>query len=231
MFGTSLKRVLSGGWVAHPHTQTGTGDHVQMCRIAGRFPPWPPSASEVTASDGRRLEGVVDGTEGGPLVVMHHERPARGSGSGRSTSTVRASAGCGSRSIRGRERAPPERRPGRTVSCVADAAAVAIAAGAERFYTVGGSGGGPHALACAALLPDRVIAAATIAGVAPYDAAGLDWLEGMGEENLEEFAAADAGPAELGAFISKWAGNLREIRGDECSSRSATSSRRPTPRS
>ena len=54
-----------------------------------------------------------------------------------------------------------DRDQGRSVaSCAADAAAVADALGAERFLTAGGSGGGPHALACAALLPDRVLAAA-----------------------------------------------------------------------
>ncbi|HUB03720.1 MAG TPA: alpha/beta hydrolase [Solirubrobacteraceae bacterium] len=95
-----------------------------------------------------------------------------------------------------------ERCPGRAVAdCAADTAAVADWLEVERFYTAGRSGGGPHALACAALLPDRVIAAATIAGVAPADADGLDWLAGMGQENIDEFAAMRAGEAELLAFI------------------------------
>jgi pimeloyl-ACP methyl ester carboxylesterase len=92
---------------------------------------------------------------------------------------------------------------------------VADALGAERFFTIGGSGGGPHALACAALLPERVLGAATIAGVGPRGAEGLDWLAGMGDENIEEFAAADAGPEELEEFISGWAEKLREITGAE----------------
>ena len=49
------------------------------------------------------------------------------------------------------------------------------------FATFGASGGGPHALAAAALMPDRVVAAAIVAGDAPFDAEGLDWMEGMGE--------------------------------------------------
>ncbi len=69
--------------------------------------------------------------------------------------------------------------------------------GADKFVTAGWSGGGPHALACAALLPDRCLAAATIAGVAPHDAAGLDWLDGMAQENLDEFALAGQGEAKL----------------------------------
>jgi pimeloyl-ACP methyl ester carboxylesterase len=80
------------------------------------------------------------------------------------------------------------RQKGRTVAdCAADIAAVCDALALERFAVWGISGGGPHALAAAALLPDRVIAVAALASVAPYDADGLDFLEGMGEQNVEEF--------------------------------------------
>jgi pimeloyl-ACP methyl ester carboxylesterase len=97
-----------------------------------------------------------------------------------------------------------ERRAGRTVAdCVEDVDAVTEALGIDRFYTVGWSGGGPHALACAALLPERTIACATIAGVAPFRAQGLDFLEGMGEENHEEFGAALAGEEPLAAYLGK----------------------------
>jgi pimeloyl-ACP methyl ester carboxylesterase len=82
------------------------------------------------------------------------------------------------------------RKPGRRVAdCVADIEAVCDALGVERFLTWGISGGGPHALACAAGLPDRCVAAAALAPVAPYDAEGLDFLAGMGEQNIEEFNA------------------------------------------
>jgi pimeloyl-ACP methyl ester carboxylesterase len=70
-------------------------------------------------------------------------------------------------------------RPGRTVAdAAADAAVVADALGIDRFAAVGYSGGGPHAIAAAALLPDRVVAVATFAGIAP-DTGGDDWLAGM----------------------------------------------------
>jgi pimeloyl-ACP methyl ester carboxylesterase len=59
----------------------------------------------------------------------------------------------------------------------------------ERCCIWGISGGGPHALAAAARMPDRVAAVAALASVAPYDADGLDFAAGMGEKNLEEFAA------------------------------------------
>ena len=80
--------------------------------------------------------------------------------------------------------------PGRTVG---DAAAIMDALGVERFVTWGISGGGPHALACAALLSDRVVAAASLAGLAPFDASGLNYFAGMGEENIKEFGLTMAG--------------------------------------
>jgi pimeloyl-ACP methyl ester carboxylesterase len=68
--------------------------------------------------------------------------------------------------------------------------------------TWGISGGGPHALACAALLPHRVAAAATLASVAPYGADGLDWLDGMGEGNHIEFGVAREGGETLDRFLT-----------------------------
>ncbi len=176
----------------------------------------PAERFELTAADGRKLEGVVDGAGDGPLVIMHHGTPGAG---------IRIWPGhverARERGLRLAEYSRPgagasDRDPGRSVgACAADAAAIADAMGAERFHTVGGSGGGPHALACAALLPERVVAAATIAGVAPTEAPGLDWLDGMGEENLDEFAAVEAGPEALEEFIGGWAEKIRDIRGDQ----------------
>jgi pimeloyl-ACP methyl ester carboxylesterase len=102
--------------------------------------------------------------------------------------------------------------PGRNVAAAAaDTAAVLDAIGIAEFVTIGWSGGGPHALACAALLPDRCLAAATIAGVAPYDAEGLDWLDGMGAENVEEFGAAAAGAGRLEEFLAAAAGPFAAV--------------------
>jgi pimeloyl-ACP methyl ester carboxylesterase len=83
------------------------------------------------------------------------------------------------------------RHEGRIVAdCAGDLAAVADALGVDRFCVWGISGGGPHALAVAALLPERVAAAAALASVAPYDGDGLDFFAGMGEQNVEEFKLA-----------------------------------------
>jgi pimeloyl-ACP methyl ester carboxylesterase len=104
------------------------------------------------------------------------------------------------------------RRPGRSVADVAtDVATVLDQVEADRVYTIGWSGGGPHALATAALLPERVIAVATIGGVAPYPAEGLDFLAGMGEENIEEFEAALAGPEQLIPFKERAAPIWRNV--------------------
>jgi pimeloyl-ACP methyl ester carboxylesterase len=104
------------------------------------------------------------------------------------------------------------RRPGRVVADVAeDTAEVLDALGHDRFVTMGWSGGGPHALACAALMPERCAAAAIIGGVAPYDATGLDWLDGMGPENIEEFALAAAGGEGFSDFLTKEAAQFAAL--------------------
>jgi pimeloyl-ACP methyl ester carboxylesterase len=83
---------------------------------------------------------------------------------------------------------------GRVVSdVIQDVDAITQALGVDRFVVSGGSGGGPHALATAALMPERVIRCAAIVSVAPYDAEGLDWLAGQTAGNVEEFEAAARG--------------------------------------
>jgi pimeloyl-ACP methyl ester carboxylesterase len=78
-------------------------------------------------------------------------------------------------------------QPGRTVAdCARDVRAIASGLGIERLAVWGISGGGPHALACAALLPDLVPAVGVLASVAPWGAAGLDYFAGMGELNVED---------------------------------------------
>jgi pimeloyl-ACP methyl ester carboxylesterase len=103
-------------------------------------------------------------------------------------------------------------RSGRTVAdAAADTAEIVDSLGADRFFALGLSGGGPHAMACAALLPDRCIAVATIGGVAPHDAEGLDFLAGMGAENVEEFGLARQGREALTPFLTAMAGPLSQV--------------------
>ena len=109
-----------------------------------------------------------------------------------------------------------DRHQGRSVAdAAADVDAIADALGLDRILVDGRSGGGPHALACAALLGDRVAAAATLAAVAPYDAEGLDFLAGMGEDNVIEFGAALEGPEVLGPLLEDFAPRLLAAEPDQ----------------
>lgn len=91
----------------------------------------------------------------------------------------------------------------RVVDCAADVAAIADQLGIERFAVRGGSGGGPHALAAAARLPERVSRVACVVGVAPYDADGLDWLAGMDPVNVTETGWALAGELTLAPELQR----------------------------
>jgi pimeloyl-ACP methyl ester carboxylesterase len=75
----------------------------------------------------------------------------------------------------------------RIVDEAADVTTIANSLGIDRFAVYGWSGGGAPTLACAARLPDRVVGASSIAGVAPYPSEGLDWLAGTGELNVDDF--------------------------------------------
>jgi len=84
--------------------------------------------------------------------------------------------------------------PGRDVgSAAADAVTVADALGVGRFAVLGHSGGGPHALACGALRPERVRAVVSVSGLAPFGADGLDWFAGMAQGSESSLRAAAAG--------------------------------------
>ncbi len=103
------------------------------------------------------------------------------------------------------------RQPGRTVAdFVSDTVAIADELGVGQFAVTGGSGGGPHALACAALLSGRVLRCLADVSIAPYDAEGLDWLAGMTEGNVEEFEAALAGEAAIRAVATRERATLLE---------------------
>ena len=78
-------------------------------------------------------------------------------------------------------------QPGRTVAdCAGDVRAICAELGIGRLAMWGISGGGPHVLACAALLPDLVTAAASLASLAPYGSEGLDYFAGMGQDNVDD---------------------------------------------
>ena len=165
----------------------------------------------VRTPDGRILDVLVCGPEDGLALVFHTGTP---SGLVESGPVAGAATARGLRTVLytrpGYGNSTPQ--PGRLVAdAAADVDAILARLRIDEFVTVGWSGGGPHALACAALLPVRCLAAVTIAGVAPSDSPGLDWLAGMGEENVEEFSAATAGEADLTRFLDQVAPAVRGI--------------------
>jgi pimeloyl-ACP methyl ester carboxylesterase len=166
-------------------------------------------------TDGRTLEYLVTGPEGATTLFLHGGTP---SAALLFDQMVAAALRCGLRIVTHSRAgyAGSSPRPGRDVAAVTeDVTAILDHIGADRFVTLGWSGGGPHALACAALLPGRCVAATSVAGVAPYAVEGLDWLDGMGPENIEEFGAAVAGAEALTAFLDASAPSLANVRGDE----------------
>ncbi|MCH0539530.1 alpha/beta fold hydrolase [Streptomyces sp. MUM 203J] len=103
-----------------------------------------------------------------------------------------------------------DRLPGRSVAdVVQDVTAIADALGLDRFAVVGRSGGAPHALACAALLPERVTRAATLVTLAPRDADGLDWFAGMTPHNVREYQVATRDPEGVAARLTPRAEAIR----------------------
>ena len=95
-------------------------------------------------------------------------------------------------------------RPDRDVASAAgDTSAVADALSIDRFALMGHSGGGSHALACAALLQERVLGVVVVAGMAPFDAEGLEWFEGFGPAGVAELRAAAAGRAALEKHLAE----------------------------
>jgi pimeloyl-ACP methyl ester carboxylesterase len=147
-------------------------------------------SGEYRASDGRLVTYSLFGPADGRPVVFHNGTPGSRHLGPRMTRTVerhgvrllvldRPGYGTSSRS------------PGRSVAdVVTDVQAVIDRLGWSHFAVWGASGGGPHALACAGLLADRVTSCASVVGPAPYPAQGFDWFEGMSPGNVEEFSRA-----------------------------------------
>jgi pimeloyl-ACP methyl ester carboxylesterase len=177
---------------------------------------------QITLPDGRSLDVMTGGGAGPMAVIAHHGTPGEGT---KFSDWEDAVSARGLRLV-GYSRpgyATSDRDAGRRVSDVAaDVAALADALGIERFVTVGRSGGGPHSIACAALLPDRCLAAAALVTVAPWQADGLDFFAGMAQGNVEEFNAALAGEDALRAWMATHGEPYRHITGETIASTMAS---------
>jgi pimeloyl-ACP methyl ester carboxylesterase len=157
----------------------------------------------VVGAEGRTLAIAECGDpDGFPVFLLHGTPGSRFAGQG--DASVYADVGArvitydrpgygGSDRFRGR----------RVVDCVSDVAAIADSLGIERFAVTGGSWGGPHSLAVAARLPDRVMRATCVVGVAPFDMPGFDWFAGMDAVNIEEIGWALEGEAVLARELER----------------------------
>jgi pimeloyl-ACP methyl ester carboxylesterase len=160
--------------------------------------------------DGRDLEYEVSGPGTGHAVVFHHGMP----GSAVAMQTVLDSitergfrvitysrAGYGASSP----------APGRSVAdsaadCVSLLAHLSIA----KYLTAGWSTGGPHALAQAALAPESVTGVLSVASFAPFDAPGLDFVEGMGAQNVAQFSITGQGESAVRGLVAQMAAAVRD---------------------
>ncbi len=165
--------------------------------------------------DGRELEYFVAGSEAGIPIVCHHGTPSTCPAL---VSWADAAESAGlyliaySRPGYGRS----TRLRGRDIAHAAnDTTYLLDHLGADTFVTAGWSGGGPYAIACGALMPDRCKAAASIAGVGLFGASDLDYLDGMGDENIAEWGAAIDGPEVLHDFLNENYTALQTINGPE----------------
>ena len=158
-------------------------------------------AESLKLSDGRSLDVRVSGPDGATPLPFHHGTPGAVPAlrdterfvHERGLQLVTTSGPVYGNSTR--------QRAVDVVDVVADSAKVLAWLGADRCLRAGWWEGGPHALACAARL-SGVGAVLVIAGVAPYDVADLNFLDDMGEGNIEEFSAALQGEVALREYLN-----------------------------
>ena len=163
----------------------------------------------VRLRDGRRIAVLVSGNSSGRPVFLMHGTPGSRLGPLPPEGLLE---GLGIRLI-------TFDRPGYgksdrlisrlVVDVVTDVHAIADHLGIDQFSVLGRSGGGPHALACAAPLSGRVTRVCALASLAPWAADGLDWFGGMADSNVHEFKTAANGPEALTAFLTRAAAEIR----------------------
>lgn len=168
-------------------------------------------AQDIRTQDGRRLAVEEYGDPDGTPVVLLHGTPGSRSGPV-PEDVVTAHPRTRFLSYDRPGYGDSDRQPGRRVADAArDVRDVADALGLGRFSVLGLSGGAPHALACAALLPSRVRRAAALASLAPPDARDLSWFDGMAESGVADFTLALTDPL---AFADRLAARAADIRRD-----------------
>lgn len=163
----------------------------------------------VWAADGRRLTVRVLGNPSGAPVLFMHGTPGSRVGP-HPRSQLLYNLGVRLIAYDRPGYGGSDRLPLRQVAhAAADVRSIADELGLDTFSVVGRSGGGPHALACAALLPDRVDRLAVLVGLAPRHAEGLDWYADMTESNRREYTIAESGVLALAKAIETSAEQIR----------------------
>jgi pimeloyl-ACP methyl ester carboxylesterase len=163
----------------------------------------------VRSADGRRVAVEVSGSRSGHPVFLMHGTPGSRIGPLPRSMVLH---GLGVRLITFDRPGygESERRQFRQVAdVVPDVEAIANELGVEQFAVIGRSGGGPHALACAARLPDRVTRAGILVSLAPWDAEGLDWFAGMSDSNIDAFSLGSTQPEALSAALLRIAAETK----------------------
>jgi pimeloyl-ACP methyl ester carboxylesterase len=163
--------------------------------------------------DGRELEIADNGINSESAIVFHHGTPGHASSW---TDWLESAATAGIRAI-AYSRAgygTSDRNPGRSVINVnSDIAQVLDAKNITKFVSIGWSGGGPHCLANTS--EPRNVGAISLAGVGAFGVDDLDFLEGMGPENHDEFGAALKGEAVIDQWMNDNAGPMKSVTGSD----------------
>ena len=163
--------------------------------------------------DGRELEILDNGINSERAIIFHHGTPGHASAW---SSWLEEAALSGIRAI-SYSRAgygTSDRNPGRSVISINnDIAQILDAKNISKFVSIGWSGGGPHALANT--FEPRNVGAISLAGVGAFGAADLDFLEGMGPENHDEFGAALKGEAVITQWMNENAVPMKQVTGND----------------
>jgi pimeloyl-ACP methyl ester carboxylesterase len=163
----------------------------------------------LTAPDGRTLAYLERGPEDGfPVIVSHGTPGSRFARQPDPTLYERHRVRAVAYDRPGYGRSNPQ--PGRSVAdAAADIAAIADVLGFDHIAVVGGSGGAPHALACGALLGDRVVRIGALVTPAPPDDPDFDFYDGLADLNVKEFNAALEGEEAIAAFLQPLSDGIR----------------------
>ena len=163
--------------------------------------------------DGRELEILDNRINSDSAIVFHHGTPGHASSW---TEWLESAANAGIRAL-SYSRAgygTSDRNPGRSVISINnDIAQLLDAKGIAKFVSIGWSGGGPHCIANT--FEPRNLGAISLAGVGAFGVSDLDFLEGMGPENHDEFGAALKGEVVIDQWMEDNAGAMKTVTGSE----------------